>query len=70
MWMRAAIVKDLLAAVCLLVVALRPDLAAAGCADKIDLFPTSDGESVDARGLAYLRSDEDGANQGQTRLSR
>ena len=60
---RAAIVKGLLAAVCLLVLALRPIPAAAGCADKIDLFPTSDGESVDARGLAYLRSDEEGAKQ-------
>ena len=63
MAMRAAIVRGLLAAVCLLVLALRPSLAAAGCADKIDLSPTSDGESVDARGLAYLRSDEAGAEQ-------
>ena len=64
--MRAAIVRGLLATVCLLVLALRPTSAAAGCADKIDLFPTSDGEAVDARGLAYLRSDEAGAKQNFT----
>jgi len=61
--MRAVIVRGLLATVCLLVLALRPNPAAAGCADKIDLSPTSDGEAVDARGLAYLRSDEEGAKQ-------
>ncbi len=64
--MRAAIVRGLLATVCLLVLALRPTSAAADCADKIDLFPTSDGEAVDARGLAYLRSDEAGAKQNFT----
>jgi len=61
--MRAAIVRGLLVAVCLLVLALRPSLAAADCADKIDLAPTFDGESVDARGLVYLWSGEAGAKQ-------